>query len=137
MGKIKATAKWIRDFQLLVKNSKGHQVICDYPVAGGGDNAGPTPLDLAVMSLAGCAAIIFTDVCKQSKIQLDKFEVVAEAEKTAGSPKLADISIKAKVSSKSRKQLLEAAWRRTEANCPVLYVFQDALPIRVQFEIAK
>jgi uncharacterized OsmC-like protein len=137
MGKIKATAEWIRDFQLVIKNSRGHQVVCDYPVTGGGDNAGSTPLDLAVMSLAGCAAMIFTDVCKQSKIQLDKLEVVAEAEKHAGTPKLADICIEAKVSSKSRKQLLEAAWRRTEASCPVLYVYKDALPVRVQFEIAE
>jgi hypothetical protein len=42
--------------------------------------------------------------------------------------------MKVNVSSKTRKELLEAAWRRTEANCPVLLIFKDPTPVKVEFE---
>jgi hypothetical protein len=38
------------------------------------------------------------------------------------------------VSSKARKELLEAAWRRTEANCPVLFIFKEPIQVKVEFE---
>jgi hypothetical protein len=42
--------------------------------------------------------------------------------------------MKVNASSKARKELLDAAWRRTEANCPVLYIFKDPIPVKVEFE---
>jgi hypothetical protein len=42
--------------------------------------------------------------------------------------------MKANVSSKARKELLEAAWRRTEATCPVLFIFKEPTPVQVEFE---
>jgi len=38
------------------------------------------------------------------------------------------------VAGKARKQLLEAAWRRTEAMCPVLVAFKEAIPIKSTLE---
>ena len=131
---IKATAKWEEDFRLSVNNSRGHIVVCDLPVTAGGGDVGPTALELAVMALAGCAVTIFVDVCKQSKIKLSSFEVIAKAEKQSGSPKLSGVKIKATAIAKARKQLLEAAWRRTEANCPVLLIYQEPIPLNVEFE---
>ncbi|MDH5450769.1 MAG: OsmC family protein [Candidatus Bathyarchaeota archaeon] len=131
---IKAVAKWEEDFRLRVDNSRGHSVVCDLPVATGGDNAGPTALELAVMALASCAVTVFVKVCKQSKTELSEFEVVAEAEKHPGSSKLAEMNIKATASAKAGKQLLEAAWRRTEANCPVLLVYQEPTLLNVKFD---
>lgn len=109
-------------------------MVCDLPVSEGGDNTGPTPLELSVMALAGCAMTIFIDVCKRSKIELDRFEVAAQAEKKPGSATLIRVNLKANASSKARTQLLEAAWRRTEANCPVLLIFEETIPVRVEFE---
>jgi uncharacterized OsmC-like protein len=131
---IKATAKWIENVRTIVDNSRTHTVVCDLPTAKGGDDTGPTALELAIMAIADCAATIFADVCKQSKIELTKLEVVAEAEKLPDSPKLKGVNIKVKVSANARKQLLEAAWRRTEANCPVVSIFQEAIPIKATLE---
>ncbi|MCW4053124.1 MAG: OsmC family protein, partial [Candidatus Bathyarchaeota archaeon] len=75
MKNIRATAKWIRNSQMEIHNHRGHHVICDLPKNQGGDNTGPTALELATMALAGCAVSIFTDVCKQSKIKLNRLEV--------------------------------------------------------------
>jgi uncharacterized OsmC-like protein len=134
MPKIKATAKWIENVCTIVGNSRTHTVACDLPPTKGGGDTGPTALELALMALADCAITIFADVCKQSKIEIGKLEAVAEAEKPADSPQLAGVKIEVNITAKARKQLLEAAWRRTEAKCPVLSIFQDPIPLEVELQ---
>lgn len=135
MAKIKATAKWIEGTRLVVDNSRSHSVVCDLPAAAGGGDTGPTALELAIMALAGCAATIFVDVCKRSNITLNKLEVTAEAEKPADSPKISEAKIKVRVSANARKELIEAAWRRTEANCPVLIIFKEPISVSSELEV--
>ena len=135
MPKIKATAKWIENVRSVVDNSRTHSVVCDLSAAAGGNDTGPTALELAIMALADCAVTIFADVCKQSKIELSKVEVVAEAEKSPDSPVLTGVTVKTRVCATARKELLESAWRRTEANCPVLSIFKEPIPLRIEFEV--
>jgi uncharacterized OsmC-like protein len=134
MPKITAKTKLIENVRTIVDNSRTHSVVCDLGTAKGGQDTGPTALELAVMGLADCAATIFADVAKQSKIEITKLEVVAEAEKTPDSPLLKGVKLKVYVSAKARKQLLEAAWRRTEANCPVVAIFKEPIPVEVELE---
>jgi len=134
MPKIKATAKWIENVRTIADNARTHSLVLDLGTQKGGDDTGPTALELAVMALADCAITIFADVCKQSKVELSKLEAVAEAEKPPDSAKLTGVNIKVTVTAKARKQLLEAAWRRTEAMCPVLSIFQDPIPLKVELQ---
>lgn len=127
-----ARTKWIENVRTIVDNSRTHTVVCDLPEAKGGDNTGPTALELAIMALADCAATIFADVAKQSKIKIKKLEVAAEAAKPPDSPKLTGVKLKVHVSAEARKQLIEAIWRRTEANCPVVSIFKDPIPVEVE-----
>jgi uncharacterized OsmC-like protein len=87
------------------------------------------------MSLAGCGVIIFADVCKNSKIDPGNIEVVVEAEKSPNSPTLLGVTMKVNITSKAREPLVEAAWRRTEANCPVIYVYKEQIPVKVEVNI--
>jgi uncharacterized OsmC-like protein len=135
MGKIKAKAKLLENVRLVTENTRGHSVICDLSEAAGGTNAGPTPLELALMSLAGCGVIIFADVCKNSKIDPGEIHIDVEAEKSPSSPTLSGVTMKVNIASKARKALVEAAWRRTEAGCPVLFVYKESVPVKVEVEI--
>jgi len=134
MVTIKATAKLIENVRTIADNSRTHSIVLDLETAKGGTDTGPTALELAVMALADCAITIYADVAKNSKIPLSKLEAIAEAEKPPDSPKLTGVKLKVKVSGKARKQLLEAMWRRTEANCPVVAIFREAIPIDVELE---
>jgi uncharacterized OsmC-like protein len=134
MPKIKAKARWIGNVRTLADNARTHSLALDLPPTKGGDDTGPTALELAIMALADCAITIFADVCKQSKITINTLEAVAEAEKPADSSKLNGVNIKVRVSADARKQLLEAAWRRTEAKCPVVSIFKDPIPLKVELE---
>lgn len=128
----KAKAKLIENVRTIVDNSRTHTVVCDLPPAKGGDDTGPTALELGIMALSDCAATIFADVAKKSKIEVKKIEVVAEAEKPADSPKLKSVKLKVYVTAKARKQVIEAIWRRTEANCPVVSIFREPIPVEVE-----
>jgi len=136
MVRIRATAKLMENFRTVIDDSRTHSVVCDLEPAMGGQDTGPTALELAIMGLAGCAATIFADVAEQSKIGITKLEVVAEAEKPPDSPKLSGVKLKLHVSAKARRQLLEAALRRTEAICPVLVIFKEPVPVEVELETA-
>ena len=135
MAKLKASAKLLENVRLVTENGRGHSVVCDLSEAAGGTNAGPTPLELALMSLAGCGVIIYADVCKNSKIDPGTIEIAVEAEKTSNSPILSGVAMKVKIASKARKALVEAAWRRTEAGCPVLFVYKESVPVKVEVEV--
>lgn len=135
MAKLKANAKLLENTRLIADNDRGQSVICDLPVGSGGTNAGPTPLELVLMSLAGCGVIIYADVCKNSNVDPGKIEINVEAEKSGSSPTLTGVTMKVKIDSPARKSLVEAAWRRTEANCPVMFVYKEAVPVKVETQI--
>ena len=134
MPKIKAKAKLVENVRSVVDNQRTHSVVCDLSTAAGGTDSGPTALELSLMALADCGVTIFADVCKKSSIELGKVEVTVEAEKSPDSPVITGVMMKVEVSSKARKELLDAAWRRTEANCPVLFIFKEPIPVKVEFE---
>jgi uncharacterized OsmC-like protein len=134
MPKITAKTKLIENVRTIVDNSRTHSLVCDLGAAKGGQDTGPTALELAVMGLSDCAATIFADVAKKSNIEITKLEVVAEAEKSPDSPLLNGVKLKVQVSAKARKELLEAAWRRTEANCPVVAIFKEPISVEVELE---
>jgi uncharacterized OsmC-like protein len=135
MAKLKGNARLLENVRLLTDNGRGHSVTCDLSEASGGTNAGPTPLELALMALAGCGVIIYADVCKNSKIDPGDINISVEAEKTANLSTLSRVLMKVNIASKARKALVEAAWRRTEAGCPVLFVYKESVPVRVEVEV--
>ena len=134
MPKIKTKAKWIENVRSIVDNQRTHSIVCDLSTPAGGTDSGPTANELALMALADCGVTIFADVCKKSNIEPSKVEVTVEAEKSPDSPVVTGVIMKVNVSAKARKELLEAAWRRTEANCPVLSIFKEPIPVKVEFE---
>jgi uncharacterized OsmC-like protein len=135
MTKVIGNAKLLENVRLVTDNGRGHSVVCDLSEAGGGTNVGPSPLELALMALAGCGVIIYADVCKNSKIDPGNIEVAVEAEKTPSSPTISSVTMKVNINSKTRKPLVEAAWRRTEAGCPVLFVYKESVPVKVEVAI--
>ena len=134
MPKVKAKATWVENVRSKVDNQRNHTVECDLSTPAGGTDCGPTALELSLMALADCGVTIFADVCKKSNIKLNMAEVTVEADKSPDSPIISGVTMKVSASSTARKELLDAAWRRTEANCPVISIFKDPIPVKVEFE---
>jgi len=60
--------------------SRQHVSMVDQPVAGGGKDSGPTPLEYLFISLAGCIVTIGHIVAKQRHLAVRKIEVQVEGE---------------------------------------------------------
>ena len=135
MPKNKATAKLVENVCSTIDNSRTHKITCDLPPAKGGTDKGPTAYELAIMALADCAVTIFADVAKQSKIEVTNVEVTAEVEKPADSPTPTSAKMIVNISAKAREGLIKAAWRRTEAKCPVIKIFTESIPVEVELNL--
>jgi len=130
--KIISKANLLENVRTVVENSRTHSIVCDLPPSKGGDDKGPTAIELAIMALSDCAATIFAKVAKQSNVDIQRVEVVAEATKSEDNPLISDVVLKVDVAGRARKQLLEAIWRRTEANCPVVKLFTEPINIKIE-----
>jgi len=58
----------------------GHKVLTDQPVASGGENAGPPPLMLFLMSLAACAGAYALAFCEARGISTDGMSLTMKCE---------------------------------------------------------
>jgi uncharacterized OsmC-like protein len=134
MPKIKATAKLVENVRSVADNSRTHSIVLDLETAKGGTDMGPTALELALMALADCAVTIAADVAKKSNLTLTKLEAYAEADKSPDSPIVTNVNLKVRVAGKARKELLEALWKRTEAICPVIFIFKEPIPVKLELE---
>lgn len=56
-------------------NVRGHRVMADVPPAMGGDDRGPTPVDLLAGSLGTCIAFYVARWCQQAGVPHEGFEV--------------------------------------------------------------
>lgn len=124
-AKLYSTAQLIQGFQIALDNGRAHSVIVDQP-AGTGTNLGPTPLELCVMSHAGCYATICVLTAKKMRVPLKGLTVKVEAVKTdeAGTitEETFDIAIRADVPQDRVQRLHEV----TLKNCPVGILFEKA-----------
>jgi len=59
-------------------NVRGHKVIADVPPEMGGDDRGPTPVDLLAGSLGTCIAFYIARWCTEAKVPCDGFQVKVE-----------------------------------------------------------
>lgn len=67
-------ASWERGFQVTIR-SNGHELLADEPAAVGGDDAGPTPYDLLLGSLAACTCMTVAMYCQRKGWALDGISV--------------------------------------------------------------
>jgi len=77
--KVSVDALLLEGFKIEVK-SRQHVSIVDQPPAGGGVDAGPTPLEYLFVSLAGCVATIGQIIVKQRRLPVRKIEVHIEGD---------------------------------------------------------
>ena len=72
---------------------------------------------------------------RTARLTQAKFRLALKQKKTPDSPVIHGVTMKVTIDSKARKELVEAAWRRTEANCPVLFIFKEPIPVKVELEV--
>ncbi|MCF8335213.1 MAG: OsmC family protein [Bacteroidales bacterium] len=65
----------------------GHTITIDASPKVGGENKGPTPKPLMLVSLAGCTALDVISILGKMRVELDDFDVEVQADQTEEHPR--------------------------------------------------
>lgn len=118
----------------------GHLIVIDQPVAAGGSNAGPTPLDVQLMTLGACIAAIGRIIVLQRRLPVRGFNIFVDGEldtdralgkssdKPAGfSAIVARVKLDTDLPPSEQAKLL----REIEGRCPVSDNLKNATSVNV------
>jgi putative redox protein len=61
--------------QFNVSSATGHSISLDVPASEGGEDQGPTPMELLLMSLAGCTGMDVISILRKQRQEVSKYEV--------------------------------------------------------------
>jgi uncharacterized OsmC-like protein len=140
MKTIGVEAKLDEKFKIEVKAGE-HVMIVDQPKAGGGTDAGPTPLEYLFASLAGCIGTVARIVAMQKRIPLRgmnmKVEGAFDVETLLGKSKenragFSGIKVLLHIEADMSKQEKEAFIHEVESRCPVSDNLVNATPVVVE-----
>lgn len=67
-------------------NVDGHKITIDAKESSGGENAGPTPKPLILLSLGGCTAMDVISILKKMRVEPDDFNVIVDGDLTEEHP---------------------------------------------------
>ncbi len=88
MAKTKRTAQvvWRERMTFDAQTQSGHHLVLDTSKAGGGDDRGPSPMELVLVALAGCTAIDVVSILQKKREPLQGLQVVVEAVRAEKDP---------------------------------------------------
>ena len=84
--KTSLNVNWI-DGMAFESEVNGHKIVIDAIEVVGGQNKGPRPKPLMLLSLAGCTGMDVVSILKKMKVEIDDFAIEVEAEMTEEHPK--------------------------------------------------
>jgi uncharacterized OsmC-like protein len=125
LEKLHAKAKLVKDFRIDVDDGRSHALCLDLPPDDGTD-MGPSALELALMSYAGCYATIFALTAKKARISLKDLEVEAEAVKSEEAGTITEVKFEIKAKADASKDRVQKIHELTLQNCPVGKIFDKA-----------
>ena len=134
---MKSTSKHVSQcYQSIVDNDRHHGVVLDLPGAKGGDDLGPTALELVVMALSGCISTIWAVVATNSKVSYDRLLVVVEADKPDDQPTITAVRCAVTVDSKEPREKLQRTLDKTMNTCPVGKLYEKAgIPMEIRLVV--
>lgn len=134
-----AIAKWVKGFQFVTTSPSGHSIAMDAGGVDTGENTAPTPMDLILMGLGGCAGIDVVTILEKQKYLIDQFEVETRGERAADHPMVyqkiwVKFSVKGNV---TLKALQKAANLSTEKYCSVSAMLKNSSEIIYEYEVME
>lgn len=130
------SSKWIEKYKFSVTNGRNATYTLDVPESYGGDDSGPSALELTIMSLVGCLGTSYKMIADRMRLTVNDVEVKAVADKTMEDKTVTAIKLEVIIKSQDPKEKLEKCLHMAEENCPVDLIFhQTAIPIDTKLTI--
>lgn len=124
-GKLYARARIIQRYEIALDNGRAHGTIVDQPTQTS-PGLGPTPLELCVMSHAGCYATIAAIMAQKMRLPLKGCDVKVEAVKSEEAGTIAEEKFDILFTLDAPKDRIQRLHEVTLKNCPVGILFEKA-----------
>jgi putative redox protein len=79
-----ADVVWVEDMRFVGKASSGHAIVVDASV----DKAGPSPMELVLIGMAGCTAHDVIGILRKKRQAVSSFEVQVRADRAPEAPRV-------------------------------------------------
>jgi len=132
-AKLHATAQLIQDFRIALDNGRSHSLIVDQP-AEMRTGLGATPLELCVMSHAGCYATILALVAQRMRIALKGLTVKVAAVKTDEAGTITEEAFDIEIKADAPQDRIQRLHEVTLKHCPVGILFEKA-SVKISYNI--
>ncbi len=80
--------KQVEGITFVGRGESRHWVVMDGPEAFGGSEAGTRPMELFLMSLAGCTGADVASLLKKMRVNVDQIEIVVKGQRAEEHPKV-------------------------------------------------
>jgi len=133
MGKLYARARIIQGFEMALDNGRSHCSIADQPTETS-PGFGPTPLELCVMSHAGCYATIAKLTAQKMRLLLRGCDVKVEAIKSPEIGTITEETFDITFKIDAPEDRVQRLHELTLKNCPVGILFEKA-DVRITYNL--
>ena len=123
---MKSTFKWKKNFESVVNNNRGHEIVMDLPIAKDGTDLGATALEICGMSLTGCVGTIFAVMAAKMRVEFTQLEIELDAAKTDDDATFTSVSYVFKIKTEATKEKVKKCLDLTFENCPVGVLYRNA-----------
>lgn len=128
-----------QDLLLEGENDTGNKIILDSAASVGGKNRGPRPLQLMLLSLAGCTSMDVLSILQKKREPLQDFQCIVTAEQADTHPKVyTKIHIEYVITGDVKEQSVERAIELSEkVYCPAQAMLRPAAQITSSYRIIR
>ncbi|MCA9875805.1 MAG: OsmC family protein [Ardenticatenaceae bacterium] len=133
-----AKVSWHSGLQFTAVADSGHEITLDGDPSVGGTNLGARPLELMLMSLAGCTGMDVISILKKKRQDVTAFEVKTHAERAQNHPKVfTAVTVEYIVTGHNidPKAVERAIELSEQAYCPAQAMLVQAVPISHTYRI--
>jgi putative redox protein len=135
-----AQITWQNGMQFTAVADSGHSITLDADPSVGGENLGSRPLELMLMSLAGCTGMDVISILRKKRQEVTGFEVKTHAERAESHPKVfTAITVEYIITGRNiDPKAVERAIELSEKSyCPAQAMLAQAAPISHTYQIIE
>ena len=125
MAKLHARARIIEGYEIALDNGRSHCTVAHQPTATS-PGLGPTPLELCVMSHAGCYVTIAALVAKKMRLNIKGCEVIVDAVKSEEAGTIVEETFDISFTTDATEDQVQRLHEHTLKNCPVGILYEKA-----------
>ena len=130
---MEANAKFVSGFRIDVDDGRTHTISLDLSPPSGND-MGPSALELAVMSFAGCYATIFALTASKMRHPIRDMKVKAQAVKSKEIGTISEATLDILVKIDAPKDRVDRLHELTVKDCPVGLLFEKA-GVKIKYNV--